>query len=120
MADERQPLLQRTEGNIVNRREDEGSGKQVVHQDQEEPDGGWGWLVVAACFMTNFVIDGVTYSFGMLMKPLMAEMEAGSFGCATIGSIQVGHILYQINFHYICTLDSCVIFYRALGSKICH
>ena len=120
MADERQPLLQKTEGNIVNRREDEGSGKQVVHQDQEEPDGGWGWLVVAACFMTNFVIDGVTYSFGMLMKPLMAEMEAGSFGCATIGSIQVGHILYQINYTNIRTLDSCVIFYRALGSKICH
>ena len=84
MDDERQPLIQKNE--TID--EDE-VGKPPVDQGEDGPDGGWGWLVVAACFMTNFVIDGVTYSFGLLMKPLEAEMDAGSFGCATIGSIQV-------------------------------
>ena len=86
MGDERQHLLQKSE----NETKEEPRQTNIV--DETDPDGGWGWLVVLACFMTNFVIDGVTYSFGMLMKPLMAEMEEGNFGCATIGSIQVGLI----------------------------
>jgi len=82
MGDERQHLLQKSE----NGTKEEPRRTNIV--DEADPEGGWGWLVVLACFMTNFVIDGVTYSFGMLMKPLMAEMDEGNFGCATIGSIQ--------------------------------
>ena len=86
MGDERQHLLQKSENDT----KEEPRRTNIV--DAADPDGGLGWLVVLACFMTNFVIDGVTYSFGMLMKPLMAEMEEGNFGCATIGSIQVSLI----------------------------
>ena len=98
MEDERQPLIQKNERSGDGGRG--GGGKQPCNPGQEGPDDGWGWLVVVACFMTNFVIDGVTYSFGLLMKPLEAEMDAGSFGCATIGSIQVGpHISYYIIYY---------------------
>jgi len=109
MGDERQPLLNKKESG-------QEKEKGVSVGDQEEPDGGWGWLVVVACFMTNFVIDGVTYSFGMLMKPLMAEMEGGSFGCATIGSIQtavsffigplVARIVTRFGSRKVCTFGS--------------
>ena len=57
------------------------------------PDGGRGWLVVAACFLTTFTLDGIGYSFGMFMDPLMEEMEEGNFGISSIGSIQVWHRL---------------------------
>ena len=34
------------------------------------PDGGWGWVICLACFMGNFVGDGIAYTFGVLIKPL--------------------------------------------------
>ena len=95
MGDEKQPLLQNSENgpqDTVGQRKSDSLDERVGVREGEV-DGGWGWLVVLACFLTNFVIDGVTYSFGMLMKPLMAEMEEGNFGCATIGSIQVNFVL---------------------------
>ena len=86
--DERQHLLQKKE----NGSSSELSGKEEEDDSQgdgEDVEGSFGWVVVLACFLINFVIDGVTYSFGMLMKPLMEEMDEGNFGGATIGSIQV-------------------------------
>ena len=58
-------------------------------KEGEEIDGGWGWLVVCACFFTTFVLDGIGYSFGMFMKPLKLEISGSNFGVASIGSIQV-------------------------------
>ena len=55
----------------------------------DHPDGGWGWLVVLACFLTTFTLDGVGYSFGMFMEPLKQDMGEGNFGVASVGSIQV-------------------------------
>ena len=56
---------------------------------ESPPDGGWGWLVVLACFLTTFTLDGIGYSFGMLMEPLKSEMQEGNFGVASVGSIQI-------------------------------
>ena len=57
--------------------------------EKKQVDGGLGWLVVFACFLTTFVLDGIGYSFGMFMKPLMHEMKESNFGVASIGSVQV-------------------------------
>ena len=85
MRDESQPLLQAANNGTQPTKSKKKSDANTLVQI----DGGLGWLVVLACFLTNGVIDGVTYSFGMLMKPLMEDMKEGNFGCATIGSIQV-------------------------------
>ena len=60
------------------------------NDNTEPPDGGWGWIVVLACFLTTFTLDGIGYSFGMFMEPLKQEMGEGNFGVASVGSIQVG------------------------------
>ena len=38
--------------------------------DQAGPDGGWGWLVVIACFAATFTLDGIGYRYPW-MEPLM-------------------------------------------------
>jgi len=66
----------------------EESNRQNYEEDKEL-DGGWGWIVVFACFLTTFVLDGIGYSFGIFMEPLKAELGEGNFGVASIGSIQI-------------------------------
>ena len=70
------------------------------YKSEEEIDGGWGWLVVCACFFTTFVLDGIGYSFGMFMKPLKQDISESNFGVASIGSIQVKHKeIYSVCMH---------------------
>ena len=40
------------------------------------PDGGWGWVIVIASFLCNFVLDGIAYSFGILLVPLVKHFGA--------------------------------------------
>ena len=79
--------MRRQEGDSIDTKEEEHC--LLVKQEKEAVDGGLGWLVVFACFLTTFVLDGIGYSFGMFMKPLMHEMKESNFGVASIGSIQV-------------------------------
>ena len=51
------------------------------HHEEEgppaPPDGGWGWIIVAASFLCNMVLDGIGYSFGILLAPLMKHYGEG-------------------------------------------
>ena len=38
------------------------------------PDGGFGWVVVVASFLTNMIADGVTFSFGIMFDELSISM----------------------------------------------
>ena len=59
--------------------------KEVLNEDMPAPpDGGWGWVIVAASFLCNMVLDGIGYSFGILLKPLMAHFDEGK---ATIAMV---------------------------------
>ena len=35
------------------------------------PDGGWGWVVVFASLLGNFIVDGIAYGFGVFLVPLV-------------------------------------------------
>ena len=53
------------------------------------PNGGWGWVVVAASFFCLCVLDGICYTFGIFLIPLMEDMNCGRGGVSTAGSFQV-------------------------------
>jgi len=57
--------------------------------------GGWGWAVVAASFMCNFVLDGIAYSFGILLPPLASHFGASRASVAWVGSLLAG--IYQVS-----------------------
>jgi len=72
--------------------------KNSKSSDEEEgppppPDGGWGWVIVAASFLCNMVLDGIGYSFGILLTPLMLHYGQGKGMIAMVGSILAGAIM---------------------------
>jgi len=58
------------------------------------PDGGWGWMVVLASFVTNLIVDGVAYTFGVVMPQLIDYFDATKGKTAVVGSLIPG--LYNI------------------------
>ena len=59
----------------------------------EEEESWFGWLVVAASFLCNMVIDGMGYSFGVMLEPLMHEFHVGAGHVAFVGSILNGVVM---------------------------
>lgn len=51
------------------------------------PDGGWGWLVVLACFVINVVSDGVAFCFGLLYIEFLNEYGASKSATSWVGSL---------------------------------
>ncbi|UYV73366.1 hypothetical protein LAZ67_10002869 [Cordylochernes scorpioides] len=56
----------------------------------EPPNGGWGWVVVAASFFCNTVVDGVAYTFGIFLMELVEYYGATRGETAWVGSLLSG------------------------------
>jgi len=54
------------------------------------PDGGWGWMVVCATFVSNLIVDGVAYTFGIIMPELLNYFKASKGKTALVGSMVSG------------------------------
>ena len=59
-------------------------------QSPEESENGWAWVVLFASFLCLCVLDGISYTFGMFLGPLMEELKCGRSGISAAGSLQVG------------------------------
>ena len=57
------------------------------------PDGGWGWAVLAASFLTNFIVDGICYTFDIIYQPLKETFNTDRSETALVGSLLVGMYL---------------------------
>ncbi|CAD0201865.1 unnamed protein product [Chrysodeixis includens] len=57
------------------------------------PDGGWGWVVVAASFLCNFIIDGIILSGGALNKGIKDEFNITEGQVAFVNSLLAGWYL---------------------------
>ncbi|XP_055328719.1 monocarboxylate transporter 12-like [Paramacrobiotus metropolitanus] len=51
------------------------------------PDGGWGWFVVLGCFLMNLIVNGTSYSFGVIFMELLANYERTSADIAWVYSL---------------------------------
>lgn len=61
------------------------------------PDGGWGWVVVFAAFYCNVVVDGIIYSFGMLMQDMVISFGETESKVTIVGSVLSGFYLIAGN-----------------------
>jgi hypothetical protein len=66
---------------------DSSSGSSLAIDTPSPPDGGWGWVVVAAAFMVNLIADGITFSFGVIYVDFLAYFNAGKSKTSWIGSL---------------------------------
>ena len=44
---------------------------KLSSEGELKPDGGYGWVIVAAVFMTNFMSDGIIFSSGLVLSELI-------------------------------------------------
>ncbi|XP_038115489.1 monocarboxylate transporter 14 isoform X2 [Culex quinquefasciatus] len=51
------------------------------------PDGGYGWVVVFASLMVSLIMDGVSFSFGLIYTELVAYFGESKSKTAWIGSL---------------------------------
>lgn len=56
----------------------------------EPSDGGWGWMIVAASFLCNMVVDGIAYTFGIFFPEFVDHFKAPKGTVAWVGSLLSG------------------------------
>ncbi|KAF9101703.1 hypothetical protein BGX27_011375, partial [Mortierella sp. AM989] len=55
------------------------------------PDGGYGWVVVSACFLNNFTMLGIMFSWGIFQQLYTAEIFPGQVSAVSwIGTSAFG------------------------------
>lgn len=57
------------------------------------PDGGYGWVIVFASFMTNVIVDGVCFSVGIFMIEFLEYFESNKATMSWVGSVLNGMYL---------------------------
>ncbi|KZS15182.1 Monocarboxylate transporter [Daphnia magna] len=64
---------------------------QGIDEDEDDvnlaPDGGWGWVIVAASFVIHLIADGITFSFGVIYAELLDYFKESKGYTAVIGSL---------------------------------
>ena len=63
--------------------------------DDNVPDGGWGWAVCFGSFLVNFILDGTMFSFGILLLELLAHFGEGKAKTSWIGSSLLGMSMFM-------------------------
>ena len=72
------------------------------------PDGGWGWVVVIAGFMVHFLLDGINYTFGIMMPSIVEDFGSDPGTVVWAGSLLVGvnmltgnYFLFRHTLHWV-------------------
>lgn len=63
------------------------SSESIEISEARPPDGGWGWVVVAASFVVNLIADGITFSFGVIFVEFLKYFGENRGKTAWIGSL---------------------------------
>ena len=57
------------------------------------PDGGWGWAVLLGSFICMFCVDGLSFSFGVLISDLQFSFDCSITKISLGSSLIVGFTL---------------------------
>ncbi|XP_050297027.1 monocarboxylate transporter 3 isoform X2 [Anthonomus grandis grandis] len=75
----------------------EGDEEELSYCDYHDlpppPDGGYGWVVVFASFMCNMIVDGIAYTFGVFLNPMVNYYGETKGKTAWVGSLLSGMYL---------------------------
>jgi len=84
---------------------------------RQTPDGGWGWMVVVAAFVTNLIVDGISYIFGVLMPELIDYFGTSKQKTALVGSLIAGVYMIVGNYYlwFLFLFSVCRNSYFVLG-----
>lgn len=63
------------------------SSKPPPEQTPQIPDGGWGWVVVAASFLIATVADGLAFSYGLIHDKFVIFFGQSEAKTSLIGSL---------------------------------
>ena len=63
------------------------------------PDGGYGWVIMMACFTCNAIVEGVVGSFGVFLPHLLTHFTGGRGKTALAGSVLIGGFLISGRWH---------------------
>ncbi|XP_021195976.3 monocarboxylate transporter 2 [Helicoverpa armigera] len=62
---------------------------EITAQISVPTEGGWGWVVVAASFLTIFLLDGVYFTFGSIYHDMCDDLKVGESVVALVNSVAV-------------------------------
>ncbi|KAI4458182.1 monocarboxylate transporter [Holotrichia oblita] len=57
------------------------------------PDGGWGWVIVAAAFACNFVAEGTMYSYGLFLEDIAKNLNTRTTNVSLANSLMTGPLI---------------------------
>ncbi|XP_065643931.1 monocarboxylate transporter 10 [Hydra vulgaris] len=60
------------------------------NKEPQQPDGGFGWVIVIAAFSIQFIVLGIMNNFGLLFAMLLEEFHGTKTQTAWVGSITYG------------------------------
>ena len=100
MSPEQEQEQEQERATII-RRPEEGQEEEDEANDEVE-ETCYGWLVVVVSFLCNLVVDGMGYSFGVMLQPLMHEFHVGAFWVSIAGSLQNGVYLLSSPLAAVC------------------
>ncbi|ESP02002.1 hypothetical protein LOTGIDRAFT_212648 [Lottia gigantea] len=73
--------------------EDIGNDYDISTFIPTPPDGGWGWVIVLASFVSNFIVDGICYTFGIFLLEFSQAFDESKSKISLVGSLQAGMYL---------------------------
>ena len=68
----------------------DGAESTVTELLPTAPDGGYGWVIVFAAFMHNFIMDGIANSFGTFLPIYQKHFNSSTAITTFIGSALIG------------------------------